>query len=274
MADEIEQPAEPGSTELAPPEGGGPSTPLPTGAAPMNWPRTTLWVGLALIFAVSTIVVFKTCINAPANLAEKTGQAIGKAGNTLATIAAAFNRGTITTSFVSYATTVSNHQHLQFATLKQHEIFTHKEEKSTAFGYVPLPDVVVEARAPVEYTYYVDLKAQWELKLRDGTIDVFAPPIRANKPAVDASAINYEVRKGYLKSDEAQENLKRSITALVTLRAKDNIPLVRETGRREIAEFVENWLARSFTDGKTYHVKVYFPGERSPDTAVISKPTD
>lgn len=240
----------------------------------MNWPRATLWMVVTLILAVNAVLILKTCLNAPANLAEKTGQAITKAGTSLATIAAAFKQGTITTSFVSYATTVSNHQYLQFATLKQHEIFTHTEEKSTAFGYVPLPDVVVEARAPVEYTYYIDLKAPWELKLRNGTIEVYAPPIRANKPAVDASAIHYEVRKGYLKSDEALNNLKRSITSLVTLRAKDNIPLVRETGRKEISEFVENWLARSFTDGRNYHVKVYFPGEKGPAGETIRKPSD
>jgi len=231
-------------------------------------------MAVTLILAVCAVLVLKSCLDAPAKLAEKTGQAISKTGSALATVAAAFNRGTYTTSFVSYATTVSNQQYLQFATLKQHEIFTHTEEKSTAFGYVPLPDVVVEARAPVEYTYYVDLNAKWELKLRDGTIDVFAPPIRANKPAVDASAIHYEVRKGYLKSDEALDNLKRSVTSLVTLRAKDNIPLVRETGRREISEFVENWLAKSFTDGKKYNVKVYFPGEKGPEGAVIRKPVD
>lgn len=240
----------------------------------MNWPKATLWMVVTLILTFNAAFLLKSCLNAPARLAEKTGEAIGKAGSSLATVLAAFKQGTITTSFVSYATALSNQQYLQFATLKQHEIFTHKEEKSTAFGYVPLPDVVVEARAPVEYTYYVDLNAEWELKLRDGTIDVFAPPIHANKPAVDASAISYEVRKGYLKSDEALDNLKRSITSLVALRAKDNIPLVRETGRREISQFVENWLARSFTDGKKYHVKVYLPGEKGPEGVVLRKPLD
>jgi hypothetical protein len=110
------------------------------------------------------------------------------------------------------------------------------------------------------------------MTLKDNTIHVFAPPIRANKPAVDASTITYEVRKGYLKTEEAQENLKRSITSLVTLRAKDNVPLVRETGRKEISEFVENWLARSFTDGKNYNVKVYFPGEKPPEGVTIQPP--
>ena len=255
MADEPEQPTAP-----------------PLAKEPMNWPKASLWMMIIFVIALNAALFLKSCRELPGDMVDKTGKVVEKAGHALATVAAAFNRGTFTTSFVSTATTLSNHQHLQFATLKQTEIFTHHEEKSTAFGYVPLPEVVVEARAPVEYTYYIDLKAKWEMTLKDNTIHVFAPPIRANKPAVDASTITYEVRKGYLKTEEAQENLKRSITSLVTLRAKDNVPLVRETGRKEISEFVENWLARSFTDGKNYNVKVYFPGEKPPEGVTIQQP--
>jgi hypothetical protein len=99
---------------------------------------------------------------------------------------------------------------------------------------------------------------------------VFAPPIRFNKPAVDASAITYEVKKGYLKTTEAQENLKKSITSLSVLRAKENIPLIRENGRRQTTEFVERWLMKSFTDGKQYPVKVFFPGEKPPEGLPIN----
>ncbi len=224
-----------------------------------------MWMVIVAIVVTGGGYVFRSCRDLP-------GDAIKKTGEALADVAAAFNRGTITTSFTSYATTLSNHLHLQFATLRQAEMFTRTEETSTAFGYVPLPDVVVEARAPVEYTYYLDLNAKWQFVLRDGTIQVFAPPIRFNKPAVDASAITYEVKKGYLKTAEAQEKLKQSITALAVLRARENIPLVRESGRRQTAEFVETWLKRSFTDGKNHPVKVFFPDEPVPDRLTIQPP--
>ena len=135
-----------------------------------------------------------------------------------------------------------------------------------------LPDVVVEARAPVEYTYYLDLNGKWQFDLRDNVVYVFAPPIKFNKPAVDASAITYEVRKGGIKTAEAQDTLKKSITRLVSLRARENIPLVRETGRKQTTEFVEHWLMKSFTDGKQYPVKVYFPDEPRP--GVINVPAN
>ena len=221
-----------------------------------------MWVAIAFILAAGGLYVFKSCRDLPGDAIERTGRVVDRAGKALADVAAAFKRGTVTTSFVSYATALSNNTYLQFATLKQMEMFTRTEAPSTAFGYVPLPDVVVEARAPVEYTYYLDLSARWNLELRDHVIHVLAPPIRFNKPSVDASAITYEVRKGFLKSAEAQENLKQSITSLVILKGRENISLVRETGRKQTAEFVETWLARSFTDGKRYPVKVYFPDEK------------
>ncbi len=238
----------------------------------MNWPKAVLWMIIALVIAVNSLLLLKTCLNAPANLVDKTGKAIGKAGNALATVAAAFKQGTIKTSLTTFGTTVSNHLYLQFATVSQMERFERSEQTSTGFGYVPLPDVVVTAEAPVVYTYYLDLNEKWELVLKDNTIYVFTPPVRMNKPSVDASAINYEVRKGYFKTAEAQENLKRSITSLATLRAKDNLPLARQTGREKVAEFVENWMARAFTDSKNYHVKVYFPGEKAPDGVMAERP--
>jgi hypothetical protein len=123
----------------------------------------------------------------------------------------------------------------------------------------------VEARAPVETTYYLDLNAKWDFVMRDNVVYVLAPSIRFNKPSVDASAITYEVKKGYLKTAEALENLKQSITSLATLKAKENVSLVRENGRRQTTEFVERWLLKSFTDGRQYAVKVFFPDEKPPD---------
>lgn len=227
------------------------------------WAKATMWMVIVLVVVAGGVFVLKSCLEAPRHLIDKTGKVIEKAGHALATVASAFNRGTITTTFLSYATTISNQHYLQFATLRQTEIFTRTDESSTAFGYVPLPDIVVEARAPVEFTYYLDLNAKWQFVLKDNVIYVLAPPIKFNKPAVDASQITYEIRKGSLLRDAAaaQENLKKSITFLTQVRARENIALVRENGRKQTAEFVEKWLSKSFADGKSYPVKVYFPGE-------------
>lgn len=239
--------------------------PTPGLATGGSWPNAAMWTAIVLIVVSGLVISFRACVEMPERTIQQAGETIHKASDALATVASAFRSGTVTTSFVSYATTLTNSQRLQFATLKQVEIFTRTEQTTTAFGYVPLPDVAVEARAPVEYTYYLDLDAKWDFVLRDGVIQVFAPPIRANRPSVDVSSLTFEVKKGRFGASEAIENLKGSLSSLALLRAKENIPLVRETGRHETAEFVERWLARSFTDGKSYPVKVYFPGESPPE---------
>ena len=225
-----------------------------------------MWMVIALIVSVNVLLLLKSCRDVPGEALDKTGQVIDKAGKALSNIAMAFKQGSVATAFVSYATTISNHQRLQVATVKQMEIFTQTNQSSTAFGYVPLPDVVVEARAPVECTYYLDLHAPWSFVLTNGVILATAPPLQFNKPAVDASAISYEVRKGRFKTAEAQESLKRSISALVVLRAKENVPLVRESARRQTSEFIAQWLMKSFADAKQYPVKVYFADERIPES--------
>lgn len=247
---------------LPPPQPEGAPTSAP-------WAGATMWTAIALILTAGGVLVIRSCMALPERALEKISQTVAKTGDALATVAAAFQHKTVTTSFVSYATTVTNSQRFQFATLKQMEVFTRTEEPSTAFGYVPLPDVIVEARAPVEYTYYLDFNGKWDFVLRDGVIHVSAPAIRANRPAVDVSALSYEVKKGRFGTAEALANLKSSISSLALLRAKENVPLVKEIGRRETAEFVEKWLARTFSDGKNYPVKVYFPGESSAEPLKI-----
>jgi hypothetical protein len=140
---------------------------------------------------------------------------------------------------------------------------------------VPLPEVIVVARAPVEFTYYLDLNARWQLVLQDGVLHVLAPNIKFNTPAVDASQIKYEVRKNsaFRNTTAAVEGLKQSVTILARDRARENINLVRETGRRQTGEFVEKWLMKSFTDGKQYPVKVYFADEKPPAGLTNSAPT-
>jgi hypothetical protein len=199
----------------------------------------------------------------PGEVLDKTGKAVHAVGEQLAHVAAAFKQGTITTTFTSYATSLSGSQYLQFATLTQTEKFTRVDESSVGFGYIPLPDVIVEATAPVNYTYYLDLNDRWDFVIENGEILVTAPRIRFNKPAVDASRIEYEVKKDSLlrRTREAMENLKNSITYLSYKRAETNVELVRETGRRQTENFVRNWLARSFSDGKKYPVRVRFRDE-------------
>src|SRR5512140_2252835 len=141
-----------------------------TAAVKNSWAVPVMWMVIVLILVGGAVYVFKSCRDLPVQTLEKTGKLVNELGQQLEKVAAAFKQGTLTTTFTSYATTISGSQYLQFATLSQQEVFTRKDESSMAFGYIPLPDVIVEASAPVTYTYYLDLNARWDFRLQDGVI--------------------------------------------------------------------------------------------------------
>ncbi len=232
----------------------------------LHLPVALILIMIVLVITGSVIYVFK-------RLTELPGRGADKVAQTLMSVAEAFHKGTVSTSFISYATTVAGTSYFQFATLDQMEVFERKDER-TAF-WVPLPEVIVEARASVEYTYYLDFKGDWKLTIKDRTIRVLTPPIQFNTPAVNASKIEYTVRKGSIFRREApvMEALKLSITDETRHRAKDNIPLVRDEGRKQTAAFIKTWLGHQYIDGRDCSVEVFFPDEPlpSPSTTIFLK---
>jgi hypothetical protein len=216
-------------------------------------------LGVVAIVAGGGLYLVKRTADMPGEVAEQ-GRKVLK---DLQSIAAAFQQGTVTTTFTSYATEVSGSAFFQFATLKQVEAFERRDTSTVLWGQLALPDVVVEARAPVEYTYYLDLNKSWSLRLEKGIVWVTAPRIEWNTPAIDASAIRFQVREGSVFRDEnlAMDHLRAGLTEMARMKAQQNVALVREVGRRKTEEFVETWLVRGFSDGGSYRAKVVFADE-------------
>ncbi|MGH6690961.1 MAG: hypothetical protein ACREF4_09820 [Gammaproteobacteria bacterium] len=237
-------------------------------AAPWAWPLAIVLV--VAILTAAALYVFVSLRDAPGRAVDKGREVL----RDLSEVAAAFRQGTVETRFLSYATGVAGGQRFQFATLEQMEIFRRRDRSAVMWGQLELPDVVVEVTAPVTYTYYLDLDAPWRMTLEEGAIRVVAPAIEANLPAVDASEIEYTVRQGSLLRDEeaATANLKRTLTELTRLRARDHVPLVRELGRRETEKFVATWLAQAFEDGGDYRIEVVFADELGADEPGLRQP--
>jgi len=224
-----------------------------------GWATLVAILGVAAIVAGVALYLVKRTADLPGDVAEQ-GRRVLK---DLQSIAEAFHTGTVTTTFTSYATEVSGSAFFQFATLKQVEVFERRDTTTVMWGQLALPDVVVEARAPVEYTYYLDLNKPWSLRLENGLVRVAAPRIEWNAPAIDASAIRFQVREGSVFRDEglALENLRAGLTEMARIKARQNTALVREVGRRKTEEFVETWLVRGFSDGGSYRARVVFADE-------------
>src|SRR5678810_263249 len=111
----------------------------PPGKTGVSWAQSTLWLGITLIVAITLVLILKTCTNAPRDMAEATGRAVERAGKAVATVLSAFNSdsGKVTTEFISYASSIHPAHRLQFASLKQTEVFTRTDQATTAFGYFP-----------------------------------------------------------------------------------------------------------------------------------------
>ena len=220
---------------------------------------------LGFLLIGATLYAIRSLTEAPGRAVQATRELLDDARK----IASAFRTGTVTTSFTSYASEVRGSTLLQVATLQQLEIFERKDEAALFWGQLALPDVIVEARAPVEYTYHVELKEPWGFTLDGETLLVKAPAIRWNAPAVDVSALRYEIRKGSVLRDEAAviEKLRLGLSELAKQRAGQHRALVRETARRQAEEFVETWLKARFSDGGRLRARVSFadePASRRP----------
>lgn len=179
----------------------------------------------------------------------------------LSKLAAAIRSRSITTTFASTATEIRGTTRLQVAELKQVEV-VERRDAMQLFG-VSLPDVVVSARAPVTFTYTLDLEGKWDFDLTERTVTVLAPELRWNSPAVDVSRLTITKTESSILRDEdpVVEEVRASLTGILLQRARQNVPLVRETARRQAEAFVRSWLLRAYGVPEDVRVVVRFRGE-------------
>jgi hypothetical protein len=230
---------------------------VPEAKKSVAWPVAVAVLGLAAIGA--GLYAWLSLARLPNDALRATRDLLQDARR----VASAFRTGSVTTSFASYATQLTGSSRLQVATLRQLEVFERKDEAALFWGQLQLPDVIVEARAPVEYIYYLDFKEPWGFVLEDRALLVKAPPVRWNAPSVDVSALRYEIRKGSVLRDEAAvlEKLRLGLSELAQQRARAHSLLVRDTARRQTEEFVETWLETKFSDGGKFRARVTFADE-------------
>lgn len=237
------------------------------------WAIAATIVAVTLIVAGGALLVLRSARSLPADLAEGGRKALSE----LREVAAAFRTGTVSTSFRGDATSVVGATRLQFAELRQLEVFERRDSAAVLWGALALPDVVVEARVPVTYTYFLDLDKPWQFRLEEGVVHVLAPGVEWNRPAADVSALRLSVREGSVLRDEQQvlDRLRGELTPLLDRRARQHVALVRETGRRKVEAFVETWLVQRFADGRDYAARVVFVDEplaASPQPPALPTP--
>lgn len=233
-----------------------------TGSSGAGKVRATALAVVAVVALLAGVYMIHWLLSLPGRAVE-TGREVAAE---LRDLAAAFHQGRVETAFVNYAIQLSGTNRLQVAELRQVEVYTRTESSTVLWGILELPDVVVEARVPVEYVYYLDLADNWRFELEDHRLRVRAPRLEFNSPALDVSRLGYEVRASSILRDEnaAIEALQSGLTELSRERAREQIRLVRETARRQTEEFVGKWLGAAFDSGGDYTIEVIFGGEAVP----------
>ena len=225
-----------------------------------------VWATALILVAIATLVagvyVIDRLIGLPGR-AVATGREIAAE---LRDLASAFHAGSVETAFVSYASQLSASNKLQVAELRQVEVFTRTESSTVLWGALQLPDVVVEARVPVDYVYTLDLDDTWRFELEDRRLTVMAPRLEFNPPALDVSHLEYDIRASSILRDEnaAVRALQAGLTELSRQRAGELTQMVRETARRQAEEFIGTWLGAVFDHGADYSIDVIFEGEPMP----------
>lgn len=219
------------------------------------WKKTLSKITIVPIIVIGAVLVIVIYLN-------------GRDCNILVDIAGKFKTGKVTTEFRDYVTEMKGLQRLQAASLKTTDIFTRVDSRSILWDWIDLPDVKIEIKLPVEYTYYVDFRDKWNFEWDENLmhIKVIAPKIKPNTPAVNISEMSVNILKGsFLRDvDEVKDSLFKELMPRLVQLSYEKIPLVKETARKEISEFVSGWLIQIYF--KDYKLKpelisVYFEDE-------------
>ena len=222
-------------------------------------------LGLVALLLLAGGWAWQRTTRLPAAMLDKGVGLMKEAGRQAISVARAFREHNVRKEFLSSSVTLTGTSRLQVATLDEHETFRRKESDSLMWGLIALPGTVVQADVPVQYTYYLDFHGSWEFQQENESVAVFPPPITPNRPAPDVSKLVFYTLEGHVWQDDkaVRDRLQSSLSASLRERALEHVALVREIARRQIEEFVGKWMADSFSDGKSFHVKVVFPDERT-----------
>ncbi len=164
-------------------------------------------------------------------------------------ISSLITSGEIKDIFISSASEMAGSNHLQFATLKQTEIF--KKEEIRKYFNIKIGEASVQITLPVVYTYYLDLKGEWNFKYRkkDNLLLVMAPPIKTNLPAPNISLMNIIKNNSFFIDEKKLEReIINQLTDNLKEKAKKNISLITEIGKKETENFIRNFFIKEFSN--------------------------
>ena len=185
-------------------------------------------------------------------------------GRVVAGLLEAVTTREIETTFRAEFSKIDAEPRLQVATLDQSEHFRLRDSLNSE--YVSGGEVIVEARVPVQFVYYVSLEQPWmfeELAGGGRGVRVRVPELSWNQPGVDPSKVEYRIAQAswIRREGPVLQRLQASLGSHIASAARENQSLVRETARRTIENFVRDWLNDRYPTAVTGRVDVVFADE-------------
>ena len=152
--------------------------------------------------------------------------------------------------------------------MKTMETFSKADIRTAAWGWISLGWATSEIKVPVTYRFHIKLSEIKQVRLDDSVLIVTAPTVYPTLPvAFDTAGMEKKADGTWLRFDAPQQlaDLEKSVTPALETRAQGHVSTVRENARRDIEEFVQNWIVDKHPDyrDKIKAVKVIFPGEDS-----------
>ena len=237
-----------------------------------RWPLAVVALGLlALVFYLVTL-------RQAQRAAGEMGELIGAAADRAESVARSFLTADVTELFIASIPEIATggSGRLELATAEVVETFTRSDERRILWDSFSLGTTVTEIQVPVTYRYHVRLDDPWRLEVSGQTCVVYAPPIRPSQPpAIHTERMRRRADESWLRFDaeEQLEELQKSITPKLIARAHDprHLALVRDRGRRTVAEFVRAWLLREdqWRRDRFHAIKVVFPDEEVEDAGKL-----
>lgn len=232
-----------------------------TSFAKFRWPIVIVLV--ALIFIGGIVAIVKSCAKIP----SETVDAFGKQA---ASLLEKFDQKHITRTFEESLPrlTSSPGGRLELAALTVTEDLSESNNLATVWGQLDLGSTVTEIKVPATYRYYVRLHDAWKLEIATNICIVHAPRIHPFlPPAIDTSRMEKKSSEGWARFNAAEQmdQLEKDLTPTLVLYAGDvrHLSLVREECRKNVAQFVRDWLLREqqWRNDRFTAVKVIFPDE-------------
>ncbi|MCP4896226.1 MAG: hypothetical protein GY906_04555 [bacterium] len=210
--------------------------------------RWAIVVVIVAVLGYLSILQFCRSANEVSKSGVDTARAVGDAA---AAVAKGLHSGNVTTRFVAAIPHLlpQDSVRLELAAFEATETIARSDERLVLWDKFSLGTNVTEIRVPVTYRYHLEMGDPWHLTIRDGICTVQAPQIRPTlPPAIHTDRMEKNSQRGWGRwdADDQMEELERSVTPTLILRAKndDHLTMVREECRSNVAEFVRAWLLR------------------------------